>query len=180
MHLSQQQLRLVETGPVDLIGVVSDTHIPTRGRRLPETLWQALQGVELILHAGDLIEEKVLEELATLAPVHAVAGNMDPWPLWSRLGEKMLLQAGPVRIGLVHGHGDGGKTWERARAAFAWKDPLPDAIVFGHSHRPFNKTVGGILLFNPGSAVDPRRMARPSCGRLHLSGGGVEGEIVFL
>ncbi len=175
-----QQTRFVETGPIRRIGVVSDTHIPTRGRHLPEALWRVLEGVELILHAGDLVEESVLAELAALAPVHAVAGNMDPRPLLNRLGEKLLLRAGSVRIGLVHSHGSGGRTWERARAAFAREDPFPDVIVFGHSHQPFNETVAGTLLFNPGSAVDPRWMGRPSCGRLHLSGAEIKGEIIFL
>lgn len=180
MLLSWKRPRLVEVSPARLIGVVSDTHIPARGRRLPEALWQELEGAGLILHAGDLVEEGVLEDLAALAPVYAVAGNMDPAHLARRLGEKLLLQAGAVRIGLVHGYGSKGTTLGRARDTFSLVDPPPAVIVFGHSHQPCNEPVDGILMFNPGSAVDPRRMPRPSCGRLHISGKEVIGEIVYL
>ena len=61
-----------------LIGVVSDTHIPARAPFLPSSLFGLLDGVDLILHAGDIEEESVLDELRALAPVEAVAGNMDP------------------------------------------------------------------------------------------------------
>ena len=70
------------------IGVLSDTHIPTRARCLPPEIFTVFKNVELILHAGDLVDPLVLSELETLAPVQAVAGNMDPPGLQSCLAGK--------------------------------------------------------------------------------------------
>lgn len=148
------------------IGVISDTHIPTRARRLPPALFTLFDGVELILHAGDIVKECVLQELAAIAPVEAVAGNMDSWEMHNRFGQKKILHLGGYRIGLVHGDGgtDRAKTPQRALQAF--KQDKVDCIVFGHSHQPYHETVHGILLFNPGSPTDRRREQRHSCGLL--------------
>lgn len=161
------------------IGVVSDTHIPVRAKQLPAALPEIFTGVDLILHAGDLVDKMVLDELAQIAPVEAVAGNMDPTELSQRLGRKKLIRAGGFLIGLVHG--DEGnpriKTPQRALAAFA--ETQVDAIVFGHSHQPFSERVGSVLLFNPGSPTDRRREKKFSCGLITLSDE-IRGEIIYL
>ena len=163
---------------ISRIGVVSDTHIPTRGRFLPAALFHLLKDVDLILHAGDLVEESVLADLTALAPVEAVAGNMDPPPLHKRLGRYKLMRIGPLAIGLAHGDGTRGSTARRAVEAFA--SVKPDLVIFGHSHYPLYESRGGITLFNPGSAVDPRRAPGPSCGLLTVKGSSIRGEILFL
>ena len=165
-------------GEIQCIGVLSDTHIPARARCLPPDLFNRLQGVDLILHAGDLVDESVLLELETVAPVEAVAGNMDPPHLHERLGRRKLLQCGALQIGLIHGDGWGRSTRQRAEEAFAGISPA--AIVFGHSHQPLCRCSGETLLFNPGSCVDPRQARRPSYGLLHLSASGITGEIIYL
>jgi hypothetical protein len=160
------------------IGVISDTHIPVRAKKLPAALPEIFTGVDLILHAGDLVDRMVLDELAQIAPVEAVAGNMDPAGLVERLGRKRLIRAGDFLIGLVHG--DEGnprvKTPQRALAAFT--KTQVDAIVFGHSHQPFNERVGSILLFNPGSPTNRRREKFFSCGILTL-GKEIEAQIIL-
>ena len=164
--------------PVTRIGLVSDTHIPTRARSLPKALFTVFQDVQLILHAGDLVEARVLAELGTLAPVYAVGGNMDPPEIKARLGRKKLIRIGTHAIGLIHGDGLAGTTRRRAEEAFAALHP--DAIVFGHNHAPlceYNSM--GILLFNPGSAVDRRRAPRCSCGILDLEKKAIPGRIVY-
>lgn len=160
------------------IGVISDSHVPVRARCLPPELFTRLQGVELILHAGDLVVEGVLLELEALAPVVAVAGNMDPPPLCRRLKRVKLLQCGGVQIGLIHG--DGLHRNSRKRAEEVFSGLRPEVIVFGHSHQPLCEHSGGTLYFNPGSCTDPRRAQGSSCGILHLGGGTVTGEIVSL
>jgi len=162
-----------------LIGVISDTHIPLRARQLPAGLFKALDGVDLLLHAGDLVEESVLEELSSLAPVEAVAGNMDPFPLASRLGRKKVLDLSGYRIGLIHGDlgGDRQKTPQRAYEAFI--NDHVDCVVFGHTHQPYCREEGGVLLFNPGSPTDRRREPRHSCGLLTLSDK-LTAEIIYL
>jgi len=160
------------------VGVVSDTHIPARAKQLPPALFEIFAGVDLILHAGDLVDKRVLLELAALAPVEAVAGNMDSFEITQRLGKKKLLTLAGFVVGLVHGDigHDRSKTPERALQAFA-PDKV-DCVVFGHSHQPCCRKEHGILLFNPGSPTDRRREPRFSCGLLTL-GKEIAGEIIY-
>ena len=161
------------------IGVLSDTHIPTRARQLPPVLFEIFSDVDLLLHAGDLVTENVLLDLQTLAPLEAVAGNMDPPHLKQRLGSKKILEVAGFRLGLTHGHQgeDRSKTPQQALAEFA-ADQV-DCVIFGHSHQPYLETINGVLLFNPGSPTDHRREPRPSCGLLTLDDR-VTVEIIYL
>jgi putative phosphoesterase len=179
-----------------MIGCVSDTHIPGRARHLPERLLGGLAGAALILHAGDIVSPGVLAELGVIAPVLAVAGNMDPHDLAHRLGRSAWMEIGPWRVGIVHGdEGAGGTTPERALRAFGGSGPAaaldalerpgrPDVVVFGHSHRPLCEVRDGVLLLNPGSPTDHRFAPRPSLGLLTLydpaEGRPPHGEIVRL
>lgn len=160
-----------------LVGVVSDTHVPSRARGLPAALLSGLRGAALILHAGDLTVLSVLDELGAIAPVHAVCGNVDAWEVYAVLPRERIVEVAGKRIGLVHGDGPGGSTLARARRAFA--GAKVDAVVFGHSHSPYCAREGSLLLFNPGSPTDKRREARPSYGLLRV-GERIEGEIVYL
>lgn len=161
------------------IGVLSDTHIPRRRKALPPQIWENFSQVDLILHAGDIVEEKVLTDLKAIAPVEAVCGNMDIADLFNdfKLPRKKIIMVGNKRIGLVHGDGSSGTTPQRARKAFL-QDEV-DCIVFGHSHQPFNELIDGVMLFNPGSCTDPRRELYPSCGILHVSETEIKGEIIY-
>lgn len=159
------------------IGVISDTHIP-HFKQLPEAIWQHFEGVELIIHAGDLSILSVLSELETIAPVVAVQGNVEREEVVEALPIKREVVVGGCRIGIVHILGDS-KTYARiARQEF------PDArvVVFGHSHKPYNEEHDGQLLFNPGSATDRRRQPRCSIGMLYVDDetGSVRGEIILL
>jgi putative phosphoesterase len=162
------------------IGVISDTHIGRRGYRLLDEVRFGLQGVELILHAGDIVEDVVLEDLERIAPVHAVAGNMDPITLVHRLGRKKLIHVCGLRIGLVHGDGVRTSTLLRALNSF----PEADCIVFGHTHKPYNQRHGRVLMFNPGSPTDFKRpyveIKRASFGILSIDKGTIEGEVVYV
>lgn len=174
--------KIIDGGSKMRIGVLSDTHIPTRARHLPPLIFEIFSGVDLILHAGDLVDERVLDELNTIAPVEAVAGNMDPYLLASRLGRKKILQLGKFRVGMTHGDvGDGydrEKTPDRAFSVFS-QDRV-DCVIFGHSHRPYKEYRDGVLLFNPGSPTDRRREPRASCGLLTLDENGIEAELIYL
>ena len=156
------------------LGVIADTH----GRPLPAEVRSIFQGVERILHAGDLGSLAVLDELATIAPVEAVAGNIDPPEVVSRLGRRKVITVAGVRIGLVHGdEGTARTTVERARHSFPPGEVA--VIVFGHSHQPRIDWIGDLLLFNPGSATEPRLQPQPSVGILTL-GERIGAEIVYL
>lgn len=150
------------------IGVISDTHIPTRARSLPPVVFEKFEGVDLILHTGDVVDEAVLDDLLAIAPVEAVAGNNDPWSVIQRWGWKRIVTLEPWKIGMTHGHiGTGATTPDCAFSMFE-KDPV-DVIVFGHSHKPFLQERNGILLFNPGSPTDRRRESQFSIGLLTLN-----------
>ena len=158
------------------IGVLSDTHIPTRKKVLPEAVIEAFRTVDHIIHAGDISCLEVLEVLNSLAAVTAVAGNIDPDEIQTALGMKRIITLNGYRIGITHGHGKSGKTVDRAVRCF--ENDGVDCIVFGHSHNPFCEYRDHILLFNPGSPTDKRRNEFFSFGILEL-GNAIKAEHIF-
>lgn len=148
-----------------VIGVLSDTHIPGRAKMMPEIVLRQMAGADHIFHAGDICCASVLEQLACLTPVTAVAGNADPPELAEALGEKRIIKLGGFRFGITHGHGQGGTTLSRAMARFV-QDEV-DCIIFGHSHIPLCAEQGGMLLLNPGSPTDKRRNPYYSFGMIN-------------
>jgi uncharacterized protein len=159
------------------VGVIADTHMPARARAIPKVVLQAFAGVDLILHAGDLVVAEVLETLRRIAPVEAVAGNNDPPSVAMGLGLTRELNLAGYRIGLAHGHvGAGKSTVERALSHFSGAD----CVVFGHSHFAYCEYHGRTLAFNPGSPTDRRRSPQCSFGFLYLEQGGVRGEVRYI
>lgn len=158
------------------IGVISDTHMPLKGKDLPPFVYDAFRGVDKILHAGDINDWFVLRQLKSIAPTIAVAGNTDLPSMRAILGEKSLHEFLGFKIGLVHGHwGRGNTTPERALNTF----PTADVIVFGHSHQPYYRFHGRQLLLNPGSACDPRSQPRASVAILHLHKRRPRAEVIY-
>ena len=151
-----------------VIGLISDTH----GLVRPE-VFPALDGVELILHAGD-VGEHVLEELATIAPVAAVLGNTDPAGD-PELGESIERTIGGVRVHVSHGHELGSPTPERLLAIYD-----ADVIVYGHTHQQKVVESEGRLVVNPGAAGPRRFKVQPSVARLTIENGRASVEIVEL
>jgi putative phosphoesterase len=133
------------------VGIVSDTH----GLLRPE-LFETLEGVDHILHAGDIGSLDILAELEALAPVTAVWGNTDGWDVCRRVPEVAEVELGGVRVVVIHGHQLGSPT----PAALAARYPDAGLVVFGHTHQPLIERVGGVLAVNPGSA-GPRRFRLP-------------------
>ena len=134
------------------VGVISDTHVPAIVAALPPVIFDIFMDVELIIHAGDLVELSVLDELRAIAPVEVVAGNMDTREIQQSLPTKKIIEIGKYRVGLIHGQGKVEGQMERIRKEF---DSV-DLIVFGHSHTPFWGKVGDVLFLNPGSPTDKR------------------------
>ncbi len=163
------------------LGVVSDTHLPRFGHRLPRALMDGLAAarVSRILHAGDHTAPWVVDELATIAPVHAVAGNNDGPELVDRFGTTCVLEIEGRRIGVTHGHlGTGHTTPERARRIF--EAEAVDLVVFGHSHQPFWLPAegSGPALLNPGSPTDRRREPQFSFALVDVDHEGLRARIV--
>lgn len=159
------------------IGVISDTHIPRICRDIPKAVYDGFKEVDLILHAGDLVEIKFLEKLRKIKKTIAVSGNMDSKDLAAVLKPKEIIEAGNFRIGLIHGWGTPEGLAQRMLAEF--KADGPDCIVFGHSHQPMNEIIKGVLLFNPGSPTDKIFASCNSYGILEITDK-IEGKIVIL
>ena len=148
------------------MGVISDTH----GLLRPEAV-AALEGVDAIVHAGDIGSAEILDALRRIAPVVAVRGNNDRDAWAAALPEIARTQIGATRIWVVHDLKELGE--DPARAGV-------DVVISGHSHRPRVERREGLLLLNPGSA-GPRRFSLPvAVARLHLAPAGPRAEIVEL
>lgn len=136
-----------------LIGVIADTHIPNSADSISDKILEAFKHVDMIIHAGDLVNLKVLEELQSACPkVVAVYGNMDPQEVALKLPQKEIITIGDFRIGLMHGRGAPSGLISQLNEEF--RNDNVDAIIFGHSHQPLCEKIGKILFFNPGSATD--------------------------
>lgn len=157
------------------IGVLSDTHIPLSANRLPEKLVNALKGCDLIIHAGDLVELSVIEDLQRICEVKAVQGNMDSTNLKRLLPKRILLDVDGVRIGVTHGSGPSFAVKKKVLEAF---DPVPDIIVFGHSHKPLNEIRQGVTMFNPGSATDKFSGGGCTYGLIDIENGKIKTQIL--
>ena len=152
-----------------IVGLISDTHSLVR----PE-VFDALTGVELILHAGDVGGRNVLDELGAIAPVRAVFGNTDP-PGDPDLEAAIDLRVDRLTVHVSHGHELGSPTparlIERYRA---------DVIVYGHTHKALVERVQSRLVINPGAAGPKRFNLKPSVARLTVVSSQAEVEIVWL
>jgi hypothetical protein len=146
------------------IGVISDTHIPVWTKNIPPIVLSSFKEVNLILHAGDLLEMEVLGELCSLARVEAVQGNMDAEDVRRTLPLKQTIEVMGIRIGLIHGKGSPRDLVKYVSSQFEGVQ----CIVFGHSHIIYNKFHGGCLFFNPGSPTDPVFASYKSFGILTI------------
>jgi putative phosphoesterase len=148
-----------------LIGIISDTH----GLVRPEAV-AALQGVDLILHAGDIGNQDVLETLKQLAPVVAVRGNNDKGEWANDLPQWEVSEVGPVSIYILHD----------LKEMDIRPDGIFQVVVSGHSHKPLVEERKGVLYLNPGSA-GPRRFSLPvTLAHLKVEGEEVAAHVIQL
>jgi putative phosphoesterase len=150
--------------------------MPRGVRRLPRACVEALEAADRVLHGGDLVAASVLDELAALAPVDAVAGNMDDATLQATLPARRIVEIERVRIGMVHDAGPRVGREERLRGAF----PDCDAVVYGHTHVPQLERHGGVWIVNPGSPTERRGAPRHSMALLRIEDGALTPVLVPL
>lgn len=127
-----------------LIGLISDTHITQKRGKLSEKIFKEFSGVDLILHAGDVTTDDVLNDLKKIAPVVAVLGNNDKLDL----NKHEILEIGDKTILLLHG--DKIKDLRALGLKYG-----ADIIVSGHTHKPSCERIDNMLLINPGSSNRP-------------------------
>ncbi len=151
------------------IGVISDTHYTNHNRQyFPlEPVAKAFKDVELIIHAGDIVHLSLLDMLRGIAPVEAVCGTMDDVEASSRLVKRKTLEIAGTLIGIAHGFGSHDGFPSKISKYFEGEQL--DAIVFGHTHVPYNEVIGGVLYFNPGSPVKPALPNGPTVGILTIT-----------
>lgn len=152
-----------------VVGLISDTH----GLLRPD-VHTALAGVHLILHAGDVGGDDILDELELIAPVLAVTGNTDP-PGNPRQSTAINMEIGGVRIHVSHGHEVGVPTPAKLLARYD-----TTVIVYGHTHRPLITREGERVVINPGAAGARRFDLLPSVARMTISDDGITVELVDL
>jgi len=138
------------------VAVLSDTH-----GHLPAGLIDVLNGVDAIVHAGDMDTADVLIRLRTIAPVHAVRGNMDRGPWTRQFNATAVVTIGQVNLYVLHIIDQ--LDLDPAAAGF-------QAVIFGHTHRAEARQANGVLMLNPGSPVLPRYGNSPSIALLKIQG----------
>lgn len=127
------------------LGIISDTH-----DHIYPGVFDAFSGVDLILHAGDIIREDILKRMKEIAPVEAVYGNCDLYSLASRLPAQRILSLEGLNLLLTHNIGNPNDfSWRVKRGEFK---PVPNLVVFGHTHRPLFEQKNGYWFINPGCA----------------------------
>jgi putative phosphoesterase len=158
------------------IAVLSDTHSPRFWQACPPRVAAALDGADLILHAGDVCLRETLEELERFAPVHAVRGNNDGEDIaaWGA-PETLELDLDGLRVAMIHDSGPRSGRGPRLRRTF----PTADLVVFGHSHIPWDEVHDGQRAFNPGSPTDKRRQPHGTMGELIVGDGLLHAAQIF-
>jgi putative phosphoesterase len=153
------------------VGLISDTH-----GRLRNDVFRMFEGVDHILHAGDIGGPDILSALEAIAPVDAVCGNTDDLGMRQYARERVVRELDGRSIVVIHGHQFGSPTPAALAAAF----PDADVILYGHTHRPLVQRVSRILIVNPGAAGPPRFGLEPSVGLLFIEADDIRAEIISL
>ena len=160
-----------------LIAVISDTHMPRGGRRLPGAFVERIRRADLLLHAGDFTGVEVLRELERIGPpLVGVHGNVDSAELRRLLPAERVVGVGDARIAMVHDAGPSAGRVERMRRRYG---EAADALVFGHSHLPLHeRTADGFQIFNPGSPTERRRAPSHTMGLARVDGSSIAFELI--
>ena len=160
-----------------IVGLISDTHIPTKAKAIPEKALNALKNASLIVHAGDLIQLSVVDDLEKLAPVMAVCGNADRHEVKERLPNMDSVRIYHWKIGVIH---DAGALWGTRKMKRIAKQNSFDVLVFGHTHRPTFKQENKALFINPGSPTNPLPpfLVKPTIALLRITREKIEPEII--
>jgi putative phosphoesterase len=177
MAIQEQASTRLQESPAKIVGLISDTHVPIRARHIPKEVFKIFENVDFIVHAGDLVQLSVIDELEQLAPVLAVFGNMDGPEIRGKLQKLNSFKVFDWKIGVMHNPSalfGIGKMREIAR-----KNGFK-VMVYGHTHNSNVRWEGDTLFINPGSPTNPvpRFIAKPSVALLRVTKERITPEII--
>ena len=173
----RQMLPRLTENSAKTVGVISDTHIPDRAPGIPERVFKVFENVDFIIHAGDLVQFSVLDELEKLAPVLAVSGNMDGPDVRGRLPKVDSLKVFDWKIGVTHNAGAHLGTGRMREIA---RENDFNVLIYGHTHSSNIKWEKAALFLNPGSPTNPSPpfLAKPSVALLRVTKEKIVPEII--
>ena len=162
-----------------VVGLISDTHIPTKAKRLPLKVFEVFKNADFIIHAGDLVQLEVLSELEQLAPVLAVHGNMDRKDIREKLPKMNTLKTYDWIIGVMH---DPGTLFGKSKMLKIAEENNFKVLVYGHTHHSSIRWEDKLLFINPGSPTNPLPpfITKPTVGVLRITREKIEPEIILL
>jgi uncharacterized protein len=153
------------------VGLISDTHVPERWPQVPGPVRDHFAGVDLILHAGDVGELSVLDELSHMAPVVAVHGNDETQEATAALPYQQLICLAGQRVLVCHSHQQDRTAEMASGLSDDWEPKLQrradqarqhgaSIYVFGHTHIPMARQIRGVLMVNPGAVASANALCR--------------------
>lgn len=158
------------------VGLIADTHVPKRAMRVPPKVYEIFRNVDYIIHAGDLVELAVLDELEQIAPVLAVHGNMDGMDVVGALPRLNSLRIFDWKIGVMH---DPDTLYGLSKMRELAKQNGFNVFVYGHTHVASVKWEDKFLYINPGSPTNPASfLIKPSVGLLKITKEAVNPQII--
>jgi hypothetical protein len=163
--------------PAKIVGLISDTHIPSRAKCIPKSVFKIFESADYIIHAGDLVELAVLDELEQLAPVLAVHGNMDGPSVSGALPKLNLLKLFDWKIGVMH---DPSTIFGMGKMRELARQNGFNVFIYGHTHNSSIKWEGKTLFINPGSPTNPEPpfLNKPTVALLKVTKEAIVPEIV--
>jgi putative phosphoesterase len=164
--------------PTKTVGLISDTHVPKKAFGIPKRVFELFKNVDYIIHAGDIVELSVIDDLEQIAPVLAVHGNMDGFDVANALPKLNMLKVFDWKIGVMH---DPDIAFGFTKMRELAKEHNFDVFVYGHTHVADIKWEDKTIYINPGSAtVPPSPLGKTSIGLLKITGEKIEPEIIEL
>ena len=163
-----QILPRLQESPGKVVGLISDTHVPVRAKEIPKEVFKVFENVDYIVHAGDLVEMSVIDELEQIAPVLVVYGNMDGPEIRGKLTKVNSFKVFDWKIGVMH---DPGALFGTSKMREIAKLNGFNVLVYGHTHSANMKWENDMLFVNPGSPTNPARpfIVKPSVGLLRIT-----------
>jgi putative phosphoesterase len=174
---SQVLRKFPQYGSGKIVGLISDTHIPARARSIPKEVFKIFENADFIVHAGDLVELSVIDELEQIAPVLVVYGNMDGPEIREKVPKINSFNFFDWKIGVMH---DPGALFGIRKMREIAEQKGFDVLVYGHTHNSHVKWEGDTLFINPGSPTNPIPpfIVKPSVALLKITKEKIEPEII--